>query len=131
MNIVHSMCFVIQRAHSLEEVLQSAVELIASEMGTDVCSIYLLDPGDKHLHLMATQGLDRGALGKVRLALGEGLTGTVVQEMPSRAAKAFMLRPDPSRRPKTTPICSSFVIDDLRSEDHCCARGRASKGARP
>ena len=81
MNIAHAMCFVIQRSHSLTEILDNAVRLIAREMGTDVCSIYLLDPRDHRLRLMATQGLDKAALGKVTLAVGEGLTGSVVKEM--------------------------------------------------
>lgn len=93
MNIAHSMCYVIQRARSLAEILDGAVELIAREMGTDVCSIYLLDPRDHRLRLMATRGLDPGALGKVALALGEGLTGTVVKEMRSLAVE------DASRHP--------------------------------
>jgi phosphotransferase system enzyme I (PtsP) len=81
MNIAHAMCFVIQRSHSLAEILDNAVHLIAREMGTDVCSIYLLDPRDHRLRLMATRGLDKAALGKVALAVGEGLTGSVVKEM--------------------------------------------------
>ena len=81
MNIAHAMRYVIQRSHSLMEILDNAVQLVAREMGTDVCSIYLLNPRDHRLRLMATQGLDKAALGKVALALGEGLTGTVVKEM--------------------------------------------------
>ncbi len=87
MNIAHEMCFVIQRTHSLTEILQNAVELVAREMGSDVCSIYLIDPKDHRLRLMATQGLDKAALGKVTLALGEGLTGTVVKELRSLAVE--------------------------------------------
>ncbi len=87
MNIAHAMCFVIQRSHSLTEILQNAVELVAREMGTDVCSIYLIDPKDHRLRLMATQGLDKAALGKVALAIGEGLTGTVVKELRSLAVE--------------------------------------------
>jgi len=81
--ITHALSFVIQRSHSLAEILDNAVQLVAREMGTDVCSIYLLDSRDHRLRLMATQGLDKAALGKVRLALGEGLTGTCVKEMRS------------------------------------------------
>jgi phosphotransferase system enzyme I (PtsP) len=92
-NIGHEMCFVIQRSHSLREILDNAVQLIAREMGTDVCSIYLLDPRDHRLRLMATQGLDKAALGKVRLALGEGLTGTVVKEMRSLAVEDASTHP--------------------------------------
>ena len=86
-NIVHSMGFVIQRAHTLEELLESAVELVATEMGTDVCSIYLLDPEDHQLRLMATYGLDRAALGQVALQMGEGITGHVVDELRSIAVE--------------------------------------------
>ena len=57
--------------------------MIADEMGTQVCSIYLLDPDRTALRLTASRGLDRAALGKVTLGPGEGLTGTVVQEMRS------------------------------------------------
>ncbi len=85
MNIPHELSLLIRRSLTLRELLDSTVELIAREMGTDVCSIYLMDPRDHRLRLMATRGLDKAALGKVVLALGEGLTGIVVSEMRSLA----------------------------------------------
>lgn len=81
MNIPHALSLLIRRSLSLTELLDNTVELVASEMGTDVCSIYLMDPKDHRLRLMATRGLDKAALGRVVLALGEGLTGIVVSEM--------------------------------------------------
>ncbi len=81
MNLPHALSLLIRRSLSLPDLLDSTVELVAREMGTDVCSIYLLDPKDHRLRLMATRGLDKAALGKVVLALGEGLTGIVVSEM--------------------------------------------------
>jgi phosphotransferase system enzyme I (PtsP) len=81
------MGLVIQRAQTLEELLESAVNLVATEMGTDACSIYLLDPEDRQLRLMATHGLERSALGQVALNLGEGITGRVVQELRSIAVE--------------------------------------------
>lgn len=87
MNIPHSLSLVIQRSHSLSEILDSAVRLIAREMGMDVCSIYLLDPTDQQLRLTATHGLDKSSLGKVTMRLGEGLTGRVVKELRSLAVE--------------------------------------------
>ena len=81
MNIPHSLSLVIQRSHSLGEILDSSVQLVAQQMGTDVCSIYLLDPTDQQIRLSATHGLDKSSLGKVTLSLGEGLTGKVVREL--------------------------------------------------
>src|ERR1041384_2658105 len=72
MNIPHELTFLIRRSLSLPDLLDNTVELVAREMSTDVCSIYLLDPKDHRLRLMATKGLDKAALGKVVLALGEG-----------------------------------------------------------
>ncbi len=65
----------------MTELLEKTVELVAREMGTDVCSIYLLDHRDHRLRLAATRGLDKAGMANVVLALGEGLTGTVVSEM--------------------------------------------------
>jgi phosphotransferase system enzyme I (PtsP) len=81
MNIPHALSLLIRRSLSLTELLDNTVELIAREIGSDVCSIYLMDPKDHRLRLMATRGLDKAALGRVVLALGEGLTGIVVSEM--------------------------------------------------
>ena len=64
----------------LSEVLQRVVEVIARRTDTDVCSIYLLDPRNARLTLSATTGLDRSAVGKVTMAVGEGLTGMVIEK---------------------------------------------------
>jgi phosphotransferase system enzyme I (PtsP) len=57
----------------LADVLDEITTKIAFRMGVEVCSIYLNKGG--HLVLSATHGLSRDAVGKVRLALGEGITG--------------------------------------------------------
>jgi phosphotransferase system enzyme I (PtsP) len=84
-SIPHKLSLAIQRSHSLQEILDSCVEMVAEQMQGDVCSIYLLDPGGRRLRLMASQGLASAAVGKVALKPGEGLTGIVVQEMRSLA----------------------------------------------
>jgi phosphotransferase system enzyme I (PtsP) len=64
----------------LSEILQRVVEEIAQRTDTDVCSVYLLDPRAARLTLSATTGLDRSAVGKVSMTIGEGLTGMVIEK---------------------------------------------------
>ncbi|HBO84021.1 MAG: histidine kinase [Deltaproteobacteria bacterium GWC2_42_11] len=64
--------------YELDEVLQSVVEKTAKRLGVDVSSIYLWD--GKELVLKATTSFRKEAIGKVRLKLGEGITGTAAKE---------------------------------------------------
>jgi len=69
----------ILHSHDLRETLQNIVNLVAKRIGTDVCSIYLLEKDGETLTLYATKGLSRSAVGKVRMNTSEGLTGLVVE----------------------------------------------------
>ena len=69
------------RSEDLQETLQRIAEVIAERTGTDVCSLYLLDPRLQRLTLWATTGLERGSVGKVSMAVGEGLTGMALEKM--------------------------------------------------
>jgi phosphotransferase system enzyme I (PtsP) len=53
---------------------------VAKRLDADVCSVYLTEADLHHLVLSATMGLDKSAVGHVRLALGEGLVGHVAAE---------------------------------------------------
>lgn len=64
----------------LQETLQRIVEVIARRTRTDVCSIYLLEPRIQRLTLRATTGLERSAVDKVAMSVGEGLTGMVLEK---------------------------------------------------
>ena len=65
------------------------VALIASRFNADVCSAYLLEPDRSNLVLAATLGLHPRCIGKVRMALSEGLTGLVAEQvMPVAVADA-------------------------------------------
>ncbi|TDL81334.1 phosphoenolpyruvate--protein phosphotransferase [Palleronia sediminis] len=58
--------------------LDSITTIIAQQMETEVCSIYLFrDP--ETLELCATEGLNKEAVHKTRLRLGEGLVGRVAR----------------------------------------------------
>ncbi len=64
--------------YNLDEVLKVMVEKTAKRLGVDICSIYLWD--GESLVLRATYGLAQEAVGKAKLMVGEGITGSAVQE---------------------------------------------------
>jgi glycogen phosphorylase len=63
------------------ETLNNVVHLIQRRFGTDVCSIYLLEPDRAHLVLAATIGLRRDSVGRVRMHVTEGLAGLVAEQL--------------------------------------------------
>ena len=63
------------------ETLMNLVALIAKRFRTDVCSAYLLEPDRGNLVLAATVGLRRQCIGELRMAVNEGLTGLVAEQV--------------------------------------------------
>ncbi len=63
------------------ETLMNVVALIARRFGTDVCSAYLLEPDRANLVLAATLGLRHESIGKLRMAVNEGLVGLVAEQV--------------------------------------------------
>ena len=63
------------------ETLMNVVALIAKRFHTDVCSAYLLEPDRANLVLAATVGLRRECIGNLRMAVHEGLTGLVAEQV--------------------------------------------------
>jgi phosphotransferase system enzyme I (PtsP) len=63
------------RRGSAQAKLDHVVDLIAEAMRSEVCSIYLLR--NNKLELFATHGLRKEAVHVTRLAMGEGLVGTI------------------------------------------------------
>ncbi len=63
------------------ETLMNVVALIARRFGTDVCSAYLLEPDRANLVLAATLGLRPESVGKLRMAVNEGLVGLVAGQV--------------------------------------------------
>ena len=63
------------------ETLMNVVALIARRFGVDVCSAYLLEPDRANLVLAATLGLRRECIGKLRMAVNEGLVGLVAEQV--------------------------------------------------
>ncbi len=63
--------------YDLDEVLKGVVEKTAKRLGVDICSIYLWD--GEYLVLRGTYGLAQEAVGKAKLKIGEGITGSAVE----------------------------------------------------
>jgi starch phosphorylase len=63
------------------ETLTNVVNLIRSRFGTDVCSVYLLEPDRANLVLAATVGLRAESVGRIRMRLSEGLAGLVAEQL--------------------------------------------------
>src|SRR3954467_6155203 len=67
----------VSHSHNPHETLANIVQLIQGRFGTDVSSVYLLEPESGELVLAATVGLDEASIGRVRMKLEEGMTGLV------------------------------------------------------
>ena len=64
-----------------EETLANLVRAIQQRLKTDVCSVYLLEQNRSHLVLAATVGLRGDCIGRVRMALHEGLAGMIAEQL--------------------------------------------------
>jgi phosphotransferase system enzyme I (PtsP) len=89
--------------------LDRITHIIATSMGTEVCSIYLFrDP--ETLELCATEGLKKEAVHQTRMKLGEGLVGRVartaspVNTADAPAEKGFRFMPETGEE-----VYSSFL----------------------
>jgi phosphotransferase system enzyme I (PtsP) len=79
--------------------LNQVVGIIGECLHSEVCSIYLLRDGT--LELYATRGLKQEAVHVTRLALGEGLVGTIAAQIETLNLDEAAAHPDYSYRPET------------------------------
>ena len=79
--------------------LNRVVKIIAEAMQSEVCSIYLLREGV--LELFATVGLNQAAVHVTRLALGEGLVGTIAENASVLNLDEASRHPEFAYRPET------------------------------
>ena len=91
MNILQSLSSIIKKVNAAAD-LQSALEIIVNNvravMGTEVCTVYLVDRNDR-LVFRATEGLNKAVLGTLSLGFGEGLVGQVaLREEPINTSEA-------------------------------------------
>jgi phosphotransferase system enzyme I (PtsP) len=93
LSLLEDVSTIITHSQDLQETLESIVQIVAERMGTEVCSLYLLDAKVRRLTLWATTGLDRFAIGKVSMRVEEGLTGLVIEKMEPVVAVDAMAHP--------------------------------------
>src|SRR3546814_360697 len=79
--------------------LNRVVQIIAKALSSEVCSIYLLRDGS--LELFATLGLKQEAVHVTRLALGQGLVGTIAKDVGVLNLAEARAHPDFAYRPET------------------------------
>jgi phosphotransferase system, enzyme I, PtsP len=80
--------------------LDKIVQLIAAEMGAEVCSCYVLRAGEV-LELFATKGLNPEAVHNTRLRVGEGLVGDIAAHARPVALANAPSHPNFAYRPET------------------------------
>jgi phosphotransferase system enzyme I (PtsP) len=84
--------------------LPQVARLVAGELVSEVCSIYIRRPGDL-MELVATEGLNQDAVGRTRLRVGEGIvglcaaTGAVMNLPDAQNHPAFAYRPETGEEP--------------------------------
>ncbi len=97
--------------------LNQVVGIIGEAMGSEVCSIYLLRDG--LLELFATRGLKQAAVHVTRMALGEGLVGTIARDVATLNLDEATSHPDFAYKPETgEELFHSFAgVPIVRRED--------------
>ncbi|MCT8002623.1 phosphoenolpyruvate--protein phosphotransferase [Sphingomonas sanguinis] len=79
--------------------LNQVVQIIGEAIGSEVCSIYLLREGV--LELFATRGLAEEAVHVTKMALGEGLVGTIAEDVEVLNLDEAASHPDFAYKPET------------------------------
>ena len=95
-HLLEDICSVITGSSDPRKTLDTIVELVAERFSIDVCSVYIFDAEQKYLVLTATVGLNRAAIGSVRMHISEGLSGLVLETM----APVFVRNPSTHPRYK-------------------------------
>ena len=112
--------------------LSELVRLVAAELVSEVCSVYVQRPGEI-LELAATEGLNPHAVGRTRLRVGEGIvglcaaTGAVMNLPDAQNHPAFAYRPETGEE----PFASMLAVPVRRAGPHAGRAGGAEPHAAP
>ncbi|HXE16728.1 MAG TPA: phosphoenolpyruvate--protein phosphotransferase [Stellaceae bacterium] len=85
---------------SAQSKLDAIVRMIAADMVAEVCSCYVMRPGEV-LELFATEGLRPEAVHNTRLRVGEGLVGVIAATALPLSLSDAQSHPDFAYRPET------------------------------
>jgi K+-sensing histidine kinase KdpD len=105
---LHEIAQLATLARDWDELMRTIIERTTAAMGVEVCSFYLADRDRTRLTLAATNGLDRTQVGRVSLAVGQGITGRVA------AGREPIAVPDVTTDPRFSWV-RGFDIEDLHA----------------
>jgi len=110
--------------------LNQVVQIIGETLDSEVCSIYLLRDGV--LELFATRGLKQEAVHVTKLALGEGLVGTIAEHVETLNLDEATSHPDFAYKPETgEELYHSFagvpIVRRQRAVGVLCVQHEASR----
>ena len=78
--VLHQISQAISGKLNLEEVLRHIVELVTEVTRGDACLLYLVDKPNEELVLRASKNPHPKIIGRIKIKLGEGITGWVARE---------------------------------------------------
>ena len=78
--ILHQISQAISGNLNLKDVLNEIIDLVSDVTKGDSCLLYLLDPTREELVLRASKNPHPRIIGRIKVRLGEGITGWVAQE---------------------------------------------------
>ena len=109
-------------ATSLDGALDIVVHRVKECLAVDVCSVYLVDASGANCTLMATDGLDPKAIGRIQFGHREGLVGMVVESgqplsTTNAAHPRFRLFPNTERRAAKMVHSTSVLRSPAKPND--------------
>src|SRR5256885_3777239 len=93
LSFLHEVAQLASSARDWDEMLRIVIGRTTDAMGAEVSSLYLLERSDGLLRLVATNGLNRGGIGRATLRVGEGITGWVANARVPLAARDVRSEP--------------------------------------
>ena len=80
LSLLYKISHTVSSSLDLNEVLSQIIDIVLKESGGDSIFLYLLDRQNKELVLRASKNPHPRMLGKIKLKIGEGITGWVARE---------------------------------------------------
>src|SRR5205814_3163346 len=93
LSFLHEVAQLASSARDCDERLRLVIGRATDAMRAEVSSLYLLDRNESLLRLVATNGLNRGGIGRATLRLGEGIVGWVANARVPLAARDVRTEP--------------------------------------
>src|SRR5881628_648225 len=93
LSFLHEVARLASSARDWDEMLRIVIGRTTDAMGAEVSSLYLLERSEGLLRLVATNGLNRGGIGRATLRVGEGIVGWVANARVPLAARDVRSEP--------------------------------------